>query len=245
MQTTAILLTTIIFMACGQKADYANTFAGCQQLVVVISPDYESTAATLYRFAKTENAWQAAGHPHPVMHGRNGLAWGRGLHKKKSGLQKKEGDGKSPAGIFTFGPAFGYAPADSASFKLPYVQATDVLECVDDSTSAFYNQFTGSLSVKKDWHSSEFMHRPDDLYKWGIFVSHNVPAKAGNGSCIFFHIWNGPGATTSGCTSMPEEDLLVLMHWLNPVQRPLLVQMTTGEYRRFQKKYELPSIPIQ
>ncbi|TAK40479.1 MAG: hypothetical protein EPO28_10055 [Saprospiraceae bacterium] len=245
MQTMALVLTTIIFMACGQKADDANIFAACQQLVVVISPDYERSTATLYRFEKTENAWQATGHPHPVMLGRNGLAWGRGLHNHHGGLQKKEGDGKSPAGVFTFGPAFGYAPVDSASFKLPYVQATDLLECVDDGTSAFYNQFTGSLSVKKDWHSSEFMHRPDDQYKWGVFVNHNVPAKAGNGSCIFFHIWNGPGATTSGCTAMPEEDLLALMHWLNPVQRPLLVQMTAGEYLYFQKKYGLPSISIQ
>lgn len=181
--------------------------------------------------------------PQAVMLGRSGLAWGRGLHEKQEGLQKKEGDGKSPAGIFTFGPAFGYAPGGNATFKLPYVQATDVLECVDDANSAFYNRLTDSLSVKKDWYSSEFMHRPDGLYKWGVFVNHNVPAGAGGGSCIFFHIWNGPGATTSGCTSMPEETLLALMHWLDPARYPLLVQMTTSDYRRFQEKYGLPEVP--
>ncbi|MFQ5447358.1 MAG: hypothetical protein ACE5FF_10510, partial [Saprospiraceae bacterium] len=119
----------------------------------------------------------------------------------------------------------------------------DVLECVDDANSAFYNRLTDSLSVKKDWYSSEFMHRPDGLYKWGVFVNHNVPAGAGGGSCIFFHIWNGPGATTSGCTSMPEETLLALMHWLDPARYPLLVQMTTSDYRRFQEKYGLPEVP--
>jgi len=244
MRPSLFFCLFIPIIACNQQAADSPSFAACRQLVVVTSPDAESTGASLYTFEKTKDGgWQRVAGPQAVMLGRSGLAWGRGLHEKQEGLQKKEGDGKSPAGIFTFGPAFGYAPPGSATFKLPYVQATDVLECVGDANSAFYNQLTGSLKVKKDWHSSEFMHRPDDLYKWGIVVNHNVPATAGDGSCIFFHIWNGPGATTSGCTSMPEESLLALMTWLDPVSHPLLVQMTAGDYMRFQKEYGLPGVP--
>jgi zinc D-Ala-D-Ala dipeptidase len=245
MRQILLVCPIIIFIACSQQARDYFPFANCQQLVVVISPDDDSTGATLYRFEKRANTWHAPGTPHAVMLGRSGLAWGRGLHEKQTGIQKREGDGKSPAGIFIFSTAFGYAPPDSAAFRLPYVQATDLLECVDDDQSSFYNQLSDSLTIKKDWHSSEFMHRSDDLYKWGIFVDHNIPAMAGNGSCIFFHIWNGAGATTSGCTSMPEENLLALMHWLDPARHPLLVQMTAAGYRRFRKKYGVPEVSKQ
>ncbi len=243
MRIASISFLVVFILACGQNVGNDDIFLRCRQLVVVISPNVESTGATLYSFEKAEAGWQPVAGPQAVMLGRSGLAWGRGLHKKQEGPQKKEGDGKSPAGIFSLGPAFGYAPPGSTDFKLPYVQAMDVLECVDDASSTFYNQLTDSLTVKKDWRSSEFMHRPDSLYKWGIFVNHNVPGVAGNGSCIFFHIWKGPGATTSGCTAMPERFLFSLLNWLDPVRQPLLVQMTSADYRRFQKKYGLPAIP--
>src|SRR5262249_32698068 len=50
-------------------------------------------------------------------------------------------DGRSPAGIFSLGSAFGYAPRGQAGeVKLPYVQAVATLECVDDPRSAHYNK---------------------------------------------------------------------------------------------------------
>ena len=77
-------------------------FKDCQQLVVVVSPNNTSIKAQLWRFEKVGNAWKQFGEPHPANLGRKGLAWGKGLHSTKPGLQKKEGDQKSPAGIFRF-----------------------------------------------------------------------------------------------------------------------------------------------
>ena len=219
----------------GQKADPNWP----RQLVVVRSPSDTSTQARLQRFEKAGEKWQAIGDPIAVTLGRTGLAWGTGLHSNQPGLQKREGDGKSPAGVYDFGKIFGYAPPAEVSFKMPYVQADEALECVDDSGSKLYNQLVDNKLVQKDWTSSEFMRRSDHQYRWGIVVNHNTPAEPKGGSCIFFHIWNKPGAATSGCTAMPEEDLLTLLHWLDPAKSPLLLQVTEEGYPAFRKEFEL------
>ena len=102
-----------------------SVFDDCDQLVLVLSPDDHSVAATLARFERSGKSWKQLGVAHPVNLGNKGLAWGKGLHSPKPGLQKKEGDQKSPAGLFRFGTAFGYAPASEVSFKLPYAPITE------------------------------------------------------------------------------------------------------------------------
>lgn len=209
------------------------------QLVVVRSPTDASTQARLQRFEKNEGKWQPVGSPVTVTLGRTGLAWGNGEHEPQAGLQKREGDGKSPAGIYYFGQIFGYAPSNEVNFKMPYAHADEALECVDDSKSFYYNRLIDSRLVKKDWTSSEQVRRPDHQYRWGVVVNHNTPAVAQGGSCIFLHIWKEPGAPTSGCTAMSEADLLELLHWLDPAKFPQLLQVTEADYPAFQKRYGL------
>jgi len=67
------------------------------------------------------------------------------------------------------------------------------------------------------------------------------PAVPGNGSCIFLHIWRGPGQGTAGCTAMPEEILLDTIHWLNSkAPNAVLVQLPDSEYQRLKAKWSLP-----
>ena len=228
-------------MACNQHLQHqVGQVTDCRQLVVVRSPSDTSTQASLQRFEKEGKKWKLVGERVDVTLGRSGLAWGRGKHAPQPGQQKREGDGKSPSGIYAFSEIFGYAPASEVSFKMPYVQADEALECVDDSGSKFYNQLVDNKLVQKDWTSSEFMHRPDHQYKWGIMVNHNTPSLAQGGSCIFLHIWYEPGAATSGCTAMTEDDLLTLLHWLDPGKSPLLLQVTEAGYPAFRKEFGLP-----
>ncbi len=52
----------------------------CQQLIIGLAPDWNSMRGTLQRFERTgAGPWQPAGAPYPVLFGKNGLAWGRGL----------------------------------------------------------------------------------------------------------------------------------------------------------------------
>lgn len=213
----------------------------CQQLVVVRSPSETSTKAVLQRFEKKGKKWLPVGGQIDVTVGRSGLAWGRGEHAPQPGQQKREGDGKSPSGVYDFGKIFGYAPASEVRFKMPYIQADDALECVDDPSSKYYNSLVDNKLVLKDWNSSEFMHRQDHQYKWGATVNHNTsPMQPAGGSCIFFHIWKEPGAPTSGCTAMTEENLLTVLHWLDATKSPKLLQVTEAEYPPFKKQFNLP-----
>lgn len=245
MKHLATLVLFFLFFNCHptrQAAEDEGLFKNCRQLVVVASAEPGSTSARLSYFTKKNKAWEQVSGNIPVMLGRTGLAWGRGLHEPQPGGQKREGDGKSPAGIFRFGTAFGHLPLGNIDCQLPYVQVTESLECVDDSKSRFYNQIVDNQKVVKDWNSSERMLAVGEQYEWGLFVQHNDPAQAQGGSCIFFHVWKGPGEATSGCTAMTESDLLGLLGWLDPAKGPLLVQTTEADYAIFQKKYELPAI---
>lgn len=220
------------------------------QLVVVTTPDWDAVEGTLWRFQRSEGGknWQAVGMPTPVVVGKNGLAWGAGLIPP-DGLMppgsdypiKKEGDGKAPAGIFRLSSSFGYSNEKKPEWKMPYISLTPSVECVDDSQSKFYNRIVDKSQVSQDWNSAEHMRRADDLYRWGVVVDHNAsPTRPGSGSCIFLHIWRGPGQGTVGCTAMAQENLESILAWLDPAKNPVLVQLPEPQYQRLTNKLNLP-----
>ena len=93
------------------------------QLIVVITSDWDAPAGSLQRFERIDGQWQSVASAFPVTVGKNGSAWGLGLHELQAvGPRKVEGDGKAPAGMFDVGKAFGYAPA--LDTKLGYVPMT-------------------------------------------------------------------------------------------------------------------------
>lgn len=200
--------------------------AACRQVLLVTSSCETSISAELRMLERdATHAWKQMGDVIPVALGRNGLAWGLGEHPASpppNFRRKHEGDGCSPAGVFRLPFAFGDAP--TADFKLRYVPVTESLLAVDDPQSRFYNQIIDPAEVTKDWTSTEFMRREDGLYRHGIMVAHNPANLPGAGSCIFMHLWRGPGQPTAGCTAMSAENLLRVLRWLDPALEPRLVQ---------------------
>ena len=190
-----------------------------RQAIVVLTDAEHVTAGTLQRYARgSSGAWQSVGDPIPVVVGRNGIA--------PIG-QKKEGDGRSPSGVFTFGTAFGFA--DPNDLRLPFRTLRPTTECVDDSSSRYYNEIVDRDEVRVvDWSSSEKMSEVPQ-YRFGVDVDYNRPAMPRRGSCIFLHIWSGPSSTTAGCTAMSEGDLDTVLHWLDPLANPRLVQYIKSE----------------
>lgn len=225
-----------------------RTLADARQLIVVTTPDWDATTGSLWRFtrATTGEPWRVASTPLPVVVGRTGLAWGAGFDDvARDGPHKHEGDGKSPAGIFPLDTAFGFAPAaDARDVRLPYVQLMPGTDCVDDTTSAHYNTVIDRDRVGNvDWNSAEHM-RDVGQYRIGVIVGYNAaPPVAGRGSCIFLHIWNGPSSVTAGCTAFDAEELARVIAWLDPRQRPALVQLTAADYARLRRGWGLPALP--
>ena len=98
-----------------------------------------------------------------------------------------------------------------------------------------------SVSVVLHHDLGQDMRRADDLYRWGILVDHNAnPPVPGGGSCIFMHMWRGPGQPTVGCTAMPQADLELLLGWLDPERKPLLVQLPAVQYQKLRHRWNLP-----
>ncbi len=222
--------------------DERTMVSDATQLIVVTTPAWDSTAGALYRFSRatTKGSWHAVDVAYPVVVGRTGLAWGVGLNG--AGPHKREGDGKSPAGVFTVGTTFGYHPADSVRWlHMPYLQLTSGTDCVDDTASLQYNRVVDRAAVAKvDWKSAEHMRTVKE-YEMGAVIEYNAaPPVKGRGSCIFFHIWNGPRSSTAGCTAMERSDLVRLLAWLDPKRNPVVVQLPSAVYAQQRRTWKLP-----
>lgn len=225
------------------SADSPPIPSSSRQLVLVVTPNETSTAGILQRFERDsgESPWKESSPPVNIVVGKTGLAAGAGLNRAPvPGLHsKKEGDGKSPAGVFALTSAFGFEEAPSA--RLPYIRLTDGFECVDDPGSRHYNRLVDRTEASSpDWNSSEKM-REIDGYVFGVVVAHNsAPVEAGAGSCIFLHAWSGPQSPTVGCTAMPMEIIRDIVHWLDADAHPVLVQLTETAYEGLRSPWQLP-----
>jgi D-alanyl-D-alanine dipeptidase len=144
-----------------------------------------------------------------VVLGAKGAAWGHGFHHlaKPGDPLKREGDKRTPAGVFAFGRPFGFAPSPLPGFL--HLQPDTV--CVDDPSSDAYNTITAHGNVG-DRVSVESMHS-GSLYRRGIVVRYLTSASLRSGSCIFIHVWKSPTAGTAGCIALPEARVAALQEF--------------------------------
>jgi L,D-peptidoglycan transpeptidase YkuD (ErfK/YbiS/YcfS/YnhG family) len=205
------------------------------QLIVVTTPDWDTVAGTLQRYGRREpgGPWNSVGGPVVIVVGKNGTL----------DPVKKEGDGKSPAGVFGFGTAFGEAARAPSGWNLPYTPLTPTVECVDDIHSRSYNRIVDRDTITPDWDSSEHMLSVGQAYRWGAVIDYNSnPTLPSAGSCVFMHIWSGRRKGTAGCTAMPEMELEPILAWLDPSRAPVLVQLPRVQYERLRKGWHLPAL---
>jgi D-alanyl-D-alanine dipeptidase len=225
-------------------------------MVLVTTPDWNAVRGTLYPFERgpdgswREARWQSGdstvpSRAVPIVVGKSGTAWDPAIAPPVKGPVKAEGDGRAPAGVFALGAAFGFArPADAAWLRLPYVEVTPSLECVDDPASGVYNMLVDRATAEVGWKSSEKMREIAPAYHWGVVVEYNTrPAVPGRGSCVFLHIGGAAGQGTAGCTALGEPALKALMQWLDPARAPVLVQLPLSAYEALRTAWGLPALP--
>lgn len=224
---------------------HADSPPPSKQLVVVTSDSWNSHRGTLQTFqAFEDHEWQEWGDETPVSLGRQGMAWGRGLMDPPKGARRKvEGDGRSPAGIFSLGTAFGNAKAlPESEHHYPYLQVEKTTYCVEDLRSPHYNQIIdlGDIDARI-WRKRSPLLRPDGLFRWGVVVGQNdAPPAPGAGSCIFLHVWRGAAIGTAGCTAMPEPYIVKLVSWLDARAETRLVQLPREAYENLREAQRLP-----
>ena len=229
----------------GLNASGFDLPANSTQCLLGLADSWDSSHATLQLFQKSGNQWQPQGEAWKARLGKNGLIWGRGLHPlPKNPSIKKEGDMRSPAGVFSIGGAWGYEPSIRKHPLLPYRKVTPCDLWVEDPTSPRYNQhLVLDRPPSSAWEKKQQMKQSDPAHALKLYIGHNSHPHTipGDGSSIFFHIWRAGGAKpTAGCTTMDETKLRQLIARIDPSRNPIYVLLPTSEYTKFRKAWKLP-----
>jgi L,D-peptidoglycan transpeptidase YkuD (ErfK/YbiS/YcfS/YnhG family) len=200
------------------------------QIILVIAEGWDDCRARVTLFEKKTGKWEEFWN-FPAVCGKKGMAWGIGLDEVCPGEAwypvKREGDQKTPAGIFRLGECMGYAPRLTVNPKLSYRQIVESMQGVDDPASRHYNQIVNTALIGPgdiDWNSYEIMLRTDERYKWLIVIGHNPENLPGLGSLIFLHQCQDQATGTAGCTAVSEASILTTFKWLDPDRKPVIVQ---------------------
>jgi L,D-peptidoglycan transpeptidase YkuD (ErfK/YbiS/YcfS/YnhG family) len=128
-----------------------------------------------------------------------------GHHGVAPAGRKREGDGRTPAGVFRLGAGFGTTAAPGVRFSWLRTDARDVW--VDDPRSPLYNTHQRT-PVRGRWRSAEKMRIAP--YRYAQVVHYNTDRRPGRGSAIFLHVGTRP---TAGCVALPAADLVRLLRW--------------------------------
>jgi L,D-peptidoglycan transpeptidase YkuD (ErfK/YbiS/YcfS/YnhG family) len=175
-----------------------------RQLITVTAASYGATYATLAAYRSSGRGWRRVFGPWTARIGRNGFAPPGG---------KREGDGRTPSGAFSMPFFFGVLPDPGARFPYRRIHPWDYWD--DDPASARYNEWVDGRHA-----SPGATPEPMDVsaYDYGAVIGYNTARTPGLGSAIFLH--RNIGIATAGCVTLPENELLPLLRWLNPAASP-------------------------
>ena len=135
------------------------------------------------------------------------------IGKKGSTLKKKEGDLKTPKGIFEIGNL--YYREDRLKKPLTSLKTNIIRKkmgwCNDVNYPKKYNK---QIKINKKI-THEKLNRKDSKYDLLIPIKYNFKKpKIGRGSAIFIHLTNNYRAT-AGCIVLKKNDLLILLKLIN------------------------------
>lgn len=175
----------------------------CPQLLVVLSHDTAGRATLFQRYGHTFMQRFSC----PCRTGLHGLG------------KEKEGDGKTPAGLFPIGPAFGVLPDPGT--RLSYTQLTPTHYWVDDPKSRYYNRFVCmDETILPDWQSAEHLFSQRAAYAYALPLAYNADCVPAKGSAIFLHC--GIGRATKGCIALPQSAMRHLLVLMQPQAKVLI-----------------------
>ncbi len=181
-----------------------------KQVLVVEAKSSRSIYATLKTYEKINDTWRKTLTTNAVL-GENGVS-----------SNKREGDGKTPTGIFPLRDAFG-TNTKPKNVTYPYIKTTNDDYWVDDPNSSDYNKwmtYGGDPSLK--WNSYEKLAIP--LYRHAVMIGYNdSPIVKGEGSAIFLHVWRNSSSPTLGCVAIAESQLVNVLGRLSEEKHPYIL----------------------
>ena len=213
------IITSIMVLAAGTTAlavnIHVNTLNGSEQMILAETSSTSSSYATIA-------AYEESGQGNWVLKKKTtGRVGSKGIEPIES---RKQGTNKTPAGIMRLQAAFGQT--DNPGTLFPYHKITNNMYWDLNSGSKNYNRLVYSNPGGDYEQLIKYK-----TYKYMFTTDYNTEQVKGKGGAIFLHC-NGSGAT-SGCVSMPEEDMKWCMTWLDPEKSPSLIVTTTQDKYKY------------
>jgi len=246
------LFILMFFNACAEKNRETNILANTNKVILLLTKGWDTKEASIFLLEKQEKQWLFYDKIIPAVIGRKGLGVGLGLHDSipnfdfSSYPQKIEGDGKSPAGIFSISQIYGYDSTLFCQSNMKYTQITSSHHAVDDTSSEFYNQIVDTSKLEKYYtnyyNSFENLIQMSYYYEWFFRIDHNMNNEKSKGSLIFFHVIDKNREGSAGCTTVLRQDLMEILQWAD--SKTLIIQLPTEVYTKINKQLGLPNINL-
>ncbi|URZ02871.1 L,D-transpeptidase family protein [Clostridium felsineum] len=194
-----------------------------KQAIIVTTPTESSVNMVLNAYEKTGHTWH-------LKFTTNGVVGLKGIS-----LNKKEGDLKTPEGIFGFLFEFGSAPSPGTKMEYRQTHPGDYWSSVP--TQEEYNTwvtYNGDPEIRFGHGNYENLYTTS-VYKYAAALDYDygVNKVIGNGSAIFFHIESASGNGTAGCIAIPEAPLVQILKWMNPNKAPKIAIGTPAYFDTF------------
>lgn len=201
-----------------------------EQVIIVTASSWRTSYGTLTAFERQpDDSWKRVFGPMTARLGFSGMTPAR---------DRRQGTGKTPAGVFAISSAFG-RQADPGT-HLPYRK-------VDRNDAWTYNPAVPSTynvlqTANRSWSSygpyAEHLWRYGRQYDYVAVLDYNLPtgpirvdakgirrtsapANTDKGGGIFLHVSNGK--VTAGCIAIPRAQMRAVLRWLDPEQNPVIV----------------------
>jgi L,D-peptidoglycan transpeptidase YkuD (ErfK/YbiS/YcfS/YnhG family) len=210
-----------------------GALAQATRLVLVVVPSMDSITAVLQTFERDAPAmsWVRRGGSEPCVVGARGIGWGSAFrsYAKAGEPIKREGDERTPAGMYSFGGTFGYAKSNLPGY-LRLMPGANF--CVHDARSPLYGHIVPKSTAGTKVAGEDMAAFA--LYRNGIVIDYPPDRKAKAGSCIFLHIWGGEDVGTSGCVALPAVRVVRLQDWVRKRRHAAIAVLSKGALSRFE-----------
>jgi L,D-peptidoglycan transpeptidase YkuD (ErfK/YbiS/YcfS/YnhG family) len=191
--------------------------ASTDQVIIVHSMSASTTYASLETYVKTSTGWQPQFAAMSARVGRDGMS-----------DHHVEGTPNTPEGMFAFGSTmYGVNPDPGVKFAYHHLVTDD-----------WWNELPGSAGYNTFEHvstdpggASEALWKETVDYQYFAFIEYNVPAVGDRGSGVFLHVQTKNA--TAGCVSIPKDDLIKVLTWLDPAKHPRIVISTNAELHNY------------
>ena len=212
------LFLCLILIGCGKQAANTAAYQGidvaspawvekleaakdAKQIFVVAALSEDATDAWISLHEKqSDGSWHMV-MTTPGFIGRNGLG------------KTREGDAKTPVGVFHFNRAFGIA--DDPGSLIPYVKVDNDTYWSGDPREGYrYNELVNLKDLPGlDIESGDSEHIIDFVYhyQYCLNISYNEEGMPGLGSAIFLHCFGPVKPYTGGCVAIPEDCMRFVM----------------------------------